>query len=179
MEKVIVAFESADNCQHISNILKSADVAYTVCCRSAGEVRRLVGKQSIHTVICGYKLSDGPAERLFEDLPETCSMLMKAPQGKLNMCANQDIFRLPAPVAKGDLIASVRLLLQVNHRLERFVRPRRSDEETDIIDRAKRMLMDRNGMTEEQAHRFIQKRSMDSGARMVQTAQMILNGNDA
>ena len=34
--------------------------------------------------------------------------------------------------------------------------------------------MDRNGMTEEQAHRFLQKKSMDSGVKMVQTARLVL-----
>ena len=32
------------------------------------------------------------------------------------------------------------------------------------------------GMTEEQAHRFLQKKSMDSGAKMVQTAKLVLGG---
>ena len=34
--------------------------------------------------------------------------------------------------------------------------------------------MERNHMTEEQAFRYIQKCSMDSGINMVETAQMIL-----
>ena len=33
-----------------------------------------------------------------------------------------------------------------------------------------------SGMTEEQAHRFLQKKSMDSGAKMVQTAKLVLGG---
>ena len=86
----------------------------------------------------------------------------------------EDIFRLPAPVSKGDLCASVRMVLQMNHRLERMIRPRRNEEEQAVIEEAKRLLMERNGMTEEQAHRFIQKKSMDSGSRMVQTARLVL-----
>lgn len=34
--------------------------------------------------------------------------------------------------------------------------------------------MDRNGMSEEEAHRYIQKTSMDSGTNMVETAEMII-----
>ena len=45
------------------------------------------------------------------------------------------------------------------------------------MERAKALLMDRNGMTEEQAHRFLQKKSMDSGAKLLQTAQMVLDGS--
>lgn len=54
--------------------------------------------------------------------------------------------------------------------------PKRSAEDKLLITRAKELLMSRNCMTEEQAHRFIQKRSMDTGAKMVQTAMKILDG---
>ena len=45
-----------------------------------------------------------------------------------------------------------------------------------LIDEAKSLLMERHGMTEEQAHRFLQKKSMDSGAKMVQTAKLVSGG---
>jgi response regulator NasT len=51
----------------------------------------------------------------------------------------------------------------------------RSDKEREILDQAKGVLMERNSMTEEEAHRYIQKRSMDNGTGMVETAQMILS----
>ena len=35
--------------------------------------------------------------------------------------------------------------------------------------------MDRNGMSEEQAHRFLQKRSMDAGVRLGQAARLVLD----
>jgi response regulator NasT len=55
-------------------------------------------------------------------------------------------------------------------------RPRkRSKEEQDVIDRAKELLMERNGLTEEEAHRYIQKSSMDNGTGVVETAGMIMS----
>lgn len=36
------------------------------------------------------------------------------------------------------------------------------------------ILMQRNHLSEEEAYRYIQKSSMDSGTNMVETAQMIL-----
>ena len=44
-----------------------------------------------------------------------------------------------------------------------------------MIEKAKAFLMERNRMTEEEAHRFLQKCSMDSGNSMVETAQMIIS----
>ena len=46
----------------------------------------------------------------------------------------------------------------------------------DIIRRAKALLMERDGMTEAQAHRFLQKRSMDHQEKLLRTAQAVLDG---
>ncbi len=51
----------------------------------------------------------------------------------------------------------------------------RSREEQELIKQAKALLMDRNHMTEADAHRYLQKCSMDSGTNMVETAQMIMS----
>lgn len=174
MEKVVVAFESAKSGERIREILESSGTAGCVVCRSADQVRRLVHKQHIGAVVCGYKLSDDVSENLFHDLPDYCSMLLIASQEQLDMLGTEDIFKLAAPVSRGDLTASVRMLIQFSHRLEKFIRPQRSVEERAVIESAKELLMARNGMTEEEAHRFLQKRSMDTGAKMVQTAQLVL-----
>ena len=51
------------------------------------------------------------------------------------------------------------------------------------MEQAKAVLMGRDGMTEEQAHRFLQKRSMDQGTRLADTARRVLDeigtGRDA
>lgn len=174
MDKVIVAFESEKSGERIREILENSGTAACVGCRSADQVKRLVHKQRISTVVCGFKLADDAAENLFHDLPDYCSMLLVANQEQLDMLSTEDIFKLPAPVSKGDLNASVRMLIQFSHRLEKFVRPQRNEEETALIQRAKELLICRNGMTEQEAHRFLQKRSMDTGAKMVQTAQLVL-----
>lgn len=176
MEKVILAFEGRKSGEHIRDIIESSGLADCLICRSAAEVKRLVHKQHVGTVICSYKLPDETAERLAEDLPMTCSVLVIAVQSLLDMIADDEIFKLAAPAARNDLLSSVRMLLQGSHRMERFVRPQRSAEEDELIRAAKAVLMDRNDMTEEQAHRFLQKKSMDSGVRLTQTAQMVLDG---
>lgn len=54
----------------------------------------------------------------------------------------------------------------------------RSEEEQNLLKQAKSILMERNGMTEEEAHRYMQKCSMDSGTNMVETAQMVISLNN-
>ena len=175
MEKIIVAFAKEESGRRIRDILESSGTASCVVCRSAAEVKRVVSKQRISAVVCGYKFHDESAEHLFEDLPPSCAMLMVAAQGMLEMCGNDDIFKLASPVSRGDLIASVRLLLQVGRRLEKMTRPRRSEEEKAVVEQAKAVLMASRGISEEEAHRHLQKRSMDSGSRLLDTARQVLS----
>lgn len=176
MEQIIVAFESPKSCDRVQEIVENSGTASCIVCRSAAEVKRTVNKQRVSTVVCGFKLPDESAEDLFADLPSSCAMLMVAVQNLLDLCQTDDIFKLASPVSRGDLTASVRMLLQMGHRLEKFARPQRSGEEQAIIKEAKGLLMERHGMSEEQAHRFLQKKSMNSGAKMVQTAKLVLGG---
>ena len=51
---------------------------------------------------------------------------------------------------------------------------KRTEKEQRIIEDAKQLLMERNNLSESEAHKYIQKLSMDSGNSMVETAEMIL-----
>ena len=50
----------------------------------------------------------------------------------------------------------------------------RSSGERRTIEQAKALLMERNGMSEEEAHRYLQKTSMENGTNMAETAEMVL-----
>lgn len=176
MQKVIVAFESETNSAKIREIIESGGVASCLICRSAAEVKRVVHKQRLNIIICGFKLPDENCQDLYQDLPGNCYMLMVAPQVRLELCEEDGIFKLASPVRRGDLLASVRMLVQMNQRYVIQHRPQRTEEEQALIGQAKAVLMDRHDMTEEQAHRFLQKKSMDNGAKLVDTARIILAG---
>lgn len=175
METVIVAFENNKNALRVKEILEEDGAADCLVCRTADQVRRASRQFRVPVVVCGYKLGDQTAQLIFDDL-SACAMLVLARQDVLELMDNDEIFRLPAPASRVDLLASVRMLLQVGLRLEQRTRPQRSQEELALISQAKAVLMDRSGMSEEQAHRYLQKKSMNSGARLTQTAQLVLDG---
>ncbi len=81
------------------------------------------------------------------------------------------------PIKTNELIQTLNTMLQAcqrERRQKRTVRNRRTEQEKKTIGDAKALLMSRDNMTEEEAHRYIQKISMDSGNNLVETAEMIL-----
>ncbi|MGE4277212.1 MAG: ANTAR domain-containing response regulator [Lawsonibacter sp.] len=174
METVIVAFENTTMCQRFGDLLESTGTAKCLTCHSGDQVRRLLNKQQVYCVVCGPHLTDGPAEWLYEDLPPACSLLLVGPQHMLDACSSREAFKLSTPIRKEEAISTVRLLLQFGHRMEKFVRPKRSGAEQELVDKAKKLLMEQKDMTEDEAHRMLQKRSMDAGSRLTQTARQVI-----
>lgn len=174
MDRVIVAFESEANRTRIKDMLESSGVTVRKTCRSGAEVIRSVKKMGGGIVICSYKMGDMMASDLAYNLHRIALVLAIAPATHMALCENEDLFKLPAPVTRGDLLASVRMLMQIESRYFRMMVPHRSGEDEALITRAKEVLMNRNCMTEQEAHRFLQKKSMDTGSKMVDTARMII-----
>ena len=84
---------------------------------------------------------------------------------------------LPIPIKVYDLVNTVEMIQQTQSRKRRKRREtirKRDDSQRKIIDQAKALLIERNNMSEEEAHRYLQKSSMESGTNMLETAQMVL-----
>lgn len=100
------------------------------------------------------------------------------PPGSAGECGDQDIIRVSMPLKVQDLMSTLEMMCasQERKRKKRKGRPRqRSEEEQKVLMEAKEVLMERNHMTEDEAHRYIQKCSMDSGNSLMETAQMVLS----
>ena len=82
------------------------------------------------------------------------------------------------PIHSVELVNTIETMLielsRPARKRKRYQPKLRTDEEKKIIDDAKALLMERNKLSEEEAHKYIQKLSMDSGNNLVETAQMIL-----
>ncbi len=112
--------------------------------------------------MCGYKFPDGTAEELAGELPGFCTVLLLAPRGLLELVPERPgLLRLSAPAGRRELLAAVEELLRLGEEAGALLPPRRSREEREVVERAKERLMARNGMTEEEAHRALRRRSMD------------------
>lgn len=180
MTNVVVVFPKAEDAKNLKNLLvrNGYDVA-AVCTTGAQAVHCADGLVN-GIMISAYKLPDMMYSELKEYLPAGFDMILLASRNHISECG--DVVTLPMPFAVRDLLNTVDMVAQAVMRRKRKMRKQpalRKDGDRKVIEEAKAVLMQRNHLTEEEAHRYIQKCSMDSGNNLVETAQMLLAMEDA
>lgn len=178
MTNIIVVFPKPEDAKSIRNILVRNGFQVAGVCFTGAQAMAQADGLSDGIIICCYKMADMIYSELHENLPSDFEMILIASRQWLAECEADDIVRLEMPLKVGNLIETVGMLVENIERRKRRRknRPRvRSEEEENLISKAKGLLMERNHMTEEEAHRYIQKCSMDSGTNMVESAQMVLS----
>lgn len=173
MERVVLAFSRDETAEKIRIMLDGSRYEVYAVCHSKAELLRSVSNLDEVLVIMGYKMPDGTADDVFEDLAPSQKLMSIVKADRQNEIYNQDIFTVTLPVNRQILINALETFVGIIERQRH--RAKRTPEEEKIIKKAKEYLMENHLMTEEQAHRFIQKRSMDTGARFIDTARSILN----
>lgn len=86
------------------------------------------------------------------------------------------LIALTTPLKVYDLVNTLQMIetSMKKQRQNRKKARKRTEQEENYIKNAKRILMERNHLTEEEAYRYLQKTSMDTGTNMVETAQMVI-----
>ncbi|HHT77084.1 MAG TPA: ANTAR domain-containing protein [Clostridiaceae bacterium] len=141
-------------------------------------------------VICGSELKDMTAYQLFTQLSEDFDVLVLSAMPPTGFFPEEamGLFYLSAPVFSEELAFYSRTLLNTRQMpiagYKRDSRPKkdvfeqktkRSPEEERDIQMAKMVLIDRRHFSEEEAHRYLQKESMQRGLRMATLARQILD----
>ena len=173
MERVVLAFSKDETADKIRRMLDGSGYEVYMVCHSKAELLRSIVDIDEVLIIMGYKLPDGVADDVFDDLREGQKLMSIVKADRQSEIYNEDIFVVTLPVNRQILINSIETCVGIIER--RKHRAKRTPEEQKIIESAKAYLMENHMMTEEQAHRFIQKRSMDMGAKFIDTARSILN----
>ncbi len=131
-------------------------------------------------VIVSYRLKDCMGADVADAFRGICMvMLVIAPDidGYENYSADH-VLCVPGRARATELLQSVRLMLQMSSRVEKLTQERDAAEKSvqnqKIIQRAKALLMNEFKITENEAHRILQKRSMDTGMTLLNEAQIIL-----
>ncbi len=154
------------------------------CAASAGEARRGTLEKAYDFIVVNAPLRDEFGSRLCMDASMsagTVAVLFAATEVYdeiVQKVAPHGVFVIRKPAAKQTIAQSFSLLVSARERLRTVERKANKTEskldEIKTVNRAKWLLIDNEGMSEPDAHKYIEKAAMDSGITKKQAAQMII-----
>ncbi|MBQ9361426.1 MAG: ANTAR domain-containing protein [Lachnospiraceae bacterium] len=178
MTGIIVAFPKLENAQKIQNLLIRSGFKVLSLATTGAQVMAATDGLTDGIVVCGYKFPDMMYDEIREDLPDSFDMMLVAGRASLQEAVGIDgVVCVEMPIKAGDVVETLAMMAEAAERRKkkRKSAPKvRSKEEQDIIAEAKAILIERNNMTEDEAHRYLQKTSMDTGASMVEAARIVM-----
>lgn len=178
MSNVVVVFPKIDDAKNIRNLLVRHGFLVAAVCSTGAQALNHVNALNDGIVVCGYRFADMLYTDLLECLPSHFEMLLLASERVLSECDANAIVSISMPLKVHELIETIHMMeYNIARRKKKYRKDSkvRNPKEKAAIESAKKLLTERNHMSEEEAHRYIQKCSMDSGTNMVETAEMILS----
>lgn len=178
MAEVVVVFPNKDNAVNIRNILNRGGCDVIGVCTTGAQALHYAEMMEGGIVVCGYKLADMLYTELRDYLPPEFEMLLIASPDKWRGGEVPGVVGLSMPIRVYDLMNTMEMMQQSMYQRKRRrkkERKERDPRQQKLITEAKELLMARNHMTETEAHKYLQKCSMDSGTNLVETAEMVLS----
>ena len=168
---IIVVFPSRENAANIRNLLVRYGMTVSGVCTTGAQAMNHADALDEGIVVCGYKLKDMMYTELREYLPENFEMLLVASRDKWSDGEVCGVMGLPMPITLEMMLTD----MERRRKKRKQEKKKRSPKDQELIRHAKELLMERNHMSEEEAHRYLQKSSMESGTNIVETAEMVLS----
>lgn len=178
LNNIVIAFPKTEVAVSIKKILAQCGYPVTAICTTGAQALQSMHSLEDGILICGYRFSDMMYEEVYEYLPQGFQMLLIASTSNVLEREVDNLVCLSLPIKVHALLQTVEMMeYSINRRRKkkRSLPKERSEEERQVLESAKSVLMHRNGLSEQEAHRYIQKRSMDNGTGLVETAEMILS----
>lgn len=178
MTNIIVVFPKLEDAKSIRNILNRNGLSVTAVCNCGAQAISAADGLNDGIVISGYRFQDMMYSELYQNLPQYFELLLVTSKMHLQEAQGMGVMSISMPLRTDDLVETVSMMSDIiaRKRKKRREKPvQRNDADRKLLTEAKELLMERNHMSESEAHRYIQKCSMDTGTNMIETARMILS----
>ena len=178
MTNIIVLFPKNEDAKNVRNLLVRHGFRVSAVCTTGAQALASANGLGDGIVVCGFKYPDMMYSELKTLLPSHFEMLLLASQRVWGEYGQEGVVCVAMPLKVHELISTLEMMAASleRRRKKRKEKPAvRSDADRKVLDEAKMILMERNGMSEDEAHRYLQKCSMDSGTNRVEKAQMVMS----
>ena len=181
--RVLVAGGNEKLCDLISEILPKNEYEFLLPAKTAGEVRRLTMDRSVDLVILNAPLKDEFGAQLAQDLADNnMGVLLLAGNDVSEQVSyrveQSGVITLAKPTTKQSLYIALRALTALRSKLLQMEQKTKALQQkvADIhtVNHAKWLLIRHDSMTENEAHRFIEKQAMDMRLSRREVAESII-----
>ena len=150
LTSIIVVFYKLEEAKNIRNVLVKYGFQVKTVCSTGAQVMAALEEMNDGIVVSGSKYLDMTAGELRYIMPQNFEMLLVASMQNLEDNMGNGVVGLPMPLKVHDLVETLGMMAQ---NMDRRRKKRRSvpkewnEEEIKIIEQAKKLLMERNGMS--------------------------------
>ncbi|MCD8158177.1 MAG: ANTAR domain-containing protein [Clostridiales bacterium] len=172
---IFVAFGSEKVASKVAAMLKTGGLFPGVVCHTGSSLLARLNQFDEGVIVCGTRFKDTVLLDVIDYIPDYFHIVAVGTMDTLDDLPNNRVFKLTIPLNRTDLICSVSMLLNLNNHRALIHNQFRTENEEMIIQQAKGVLIHKYHMTEEQAHRYMQTKSMNTGEKMINIARLILS----
>lgn len=171
-QNLFIAFDNKKVSLSVAKILLSNGIKVNKIAERVSDLLEVDRYYNSGIIIMGYCFDNQYINYIIDHLHSNFNVICIGKREQLEYCDDDRVFKLAVPLNKTDLLCSVEMLMTVDSRYKPASTKSQSDER--IIQKAKQVLIDIYSMSEEQAHRYMQKKSMDTGRKLADIARIIL-----
>jgi len=184
MESALIVSYTDKSTAFFTEILNAAAITQITALKSVGEARRLLLERDFDLVIVNAPLRDETGETLSRHIASKgisqVILVVKSEHfdAVSAICENDGVLTVAKPTNKAFFWSALTLAKSAGSRMKRMqaenTKLKQKIEDIRIIDRAKCILISYMNMSEQEAHRYIEKQAMDMRANKRAIAEGIL-----
>lgn len=175
MRNIIIASANRRAAERVKAILQDGRFFVNNIFSSGSEVLAYASLHPDALAVCG-KLGDMSAVYLAQLLNPGFDLIVLLPSGESQTAFLSNMVCLNMPVNYSEILDTVSVLTAST--AQRRTGGGRELTDADTLDKAKQIIMNRHHLSENEAHRLLQHRSMETGLKMSEIAKMIAEGNN-
>ena len=171
MENTLIVSATEKSAALFTEMLNENSVNQIIILKSAGEARQMIAEQDFDLVVINAPLEDGSGEGLSRQIVSKSSsqVILAVEKEDFNAasaaCEGDGILTISKPVDKEIFRSALSLARSAGNRIKRMqtenIQLKQKIEDIRVIDRAKCLLISYLNLSEQEAHRFIEKQAMD------------------
>lgn len=171
MKDIIVVYPSRDTAMKLRTLIEKSGYHVSHICAHGATALEIAQEKRNGVIVCPFVMRDMSSADLADALPNDFDVIALSRNGSEQYMGN--MLTLTMPLDVNDFLRTIGILASSQSGFTK-----RSESENDYILKAKEALMSIKGMSEMQAHKYLQRVSMNSGKKLLQTAMDILDELD-